>query len=142
MHSGILRTSGIIHSLPVYLISELVVMITDLPIKLQEIHNVVSRNRIWLTRLASVGIISKKNWTLCSRRGPNPCYTFLKTFTVDGIRLFLTGIAATTGTKNKTRLDQNLRLTWDLLILYLGNCVLQLSFLLTAFSNEVHGFPY
>ena len=46
MHSGILRTSGIIHSLPLYLISELVVMITDLPLKLQEIHNVVSRNRI------------------------------------------------------------------------------------------------
>ena len=60
MHSGILRTSGIIHSLPLYLISELVVMITDLPLKLQEIHNVVSRNRIWLTRLASLGKLSKK----------------------------------------------------------------------------------
>ena len=35
-------------------------MITDLPLKLQEIHNVVSRNRIWLTRLASLGKLSKK----------------------------------------------------------------------------------
>ena len=60
MHSGILRTSGYIHSLPLYLIEEVVVLITDLPLKLQEIHNVVSRNRIWLTRLASVGITSKK----------------------------------------------------------------------------------
>ena len=46
MHSGILRTSGYIHSLPLYLIEEVVVLITDLPLKLQEIHNVVSRNRI------------------------------------------------------------------------------------------------
>ena len=60
MHSGILRTSGYIHSLPLYLIEEVVGLITDLPLKLQEIHNVVSRNRIWLTRLASVGITSKK----------------------------------------------------------------------------------
>ena len=35
-------------------------LITDLPLKLQEIHNVVSRNRIWLTRLASLGKLSKK----------------------------------------------------------------------------------
>ena len=60
MHSAIVRTSGIIHSLPLYLISEVILLITDLPLKLQEIHNVVSRNRIWLTRLASLGIISKK----------------------------------------------------------------------------------
>ena len=60
MHSAIVRTSGIIHSLPLYLISEVNLLITDLPLKLQEIHNVVSRNRIWLTRLASQGIISKK----------------------------------------------------------------------------------
>ena len=60
MHSAIVRTSGIIHSLPLYLISEVILLITDLPLKLQEIHNVVSRNRIWLTRLASVGITSKK----------------------------------------------------------------------------------
>jgi NADH:ubiquinone oxidoreductase subunit D len=60
MHSGILRTSGMINSLPLYLISELCLLINDLPVKLQEIHNVISRNRIWLTRLASVGIVSKK----------------------------------------------------------------------------------
>ena len=46
MHSAIVRTSGIIHSLPLYLISEVILLITDLPLKLQEIHNVVSRNRI------------------------------------------------------------------------------------------------
>ena len=60
MHSAIVRTSGIINSLPLYLIKEVILLITDLPLKLQEIHNVVSRNRIWLTRLASLGIISKK----------------------------------------------------------------------------------
>ena len=60
MHSAIVRTSGIIHSLPLYLISEVILLITDLPLKLQEIHNVVSRNRIWLTRLASLGKLSKK----------------------------------------------------------------------------------
>ena len=35
-------------------------MITAGTVKLQEIHNLVTRNRIWLTRLASVSIISKK----------------------------------------------------------------------------------
>ena len=42
MHSAIVRTSGIIHSLPLYLISEVNLLITDLPLKLQEIHNVVT----------------------------------------------------------------------------------------------------
>ena len=60
MHSGILRTSGIIHSLPLYFISEVCRYLFSLPVKLQEIHNLVSRNRIWLTRLASVGVLSKK----------------------------------------------------------------------------------
>ena len=35
-------------------------MITDHAVKLQEIHNLVTRNRIWLTRLASLAVISKK----------------------------------------------------------------------------------
>ena len=39
---------------------EIIVMITAGTVKLQEIHNLVTRNRIWLTRLASVSIISKK----------------------------------------------------------------------------------
>ena len=46
IHSGILRTSGIIHSLPLYFISEVCRYLFSLPVKLQEIHNLVSRNRI------------------------------------------------------------------------------------------------
>jgi ech hydrogenase subunit E len=60
MHSAILRSGGIIHSLPLYLMKEVILMITQNAVKLQEIHNLVTRNRIFITRLASVAIISKK----------------------------------------------------------------------------------
>ena len=60
MHSAILRSGGIIHSLPLYLMKEVILIITQNAVKLQEIHNLVTRNRIFITRLAYVAIISKK----------------------------------------------------------------------------------
>ena len=54
------RGGGIIHSLPLYLMKEVILIITQNAVKLQEIHNLVTRNRIFITRLAYVAIISKK----------------------------------------------------------------------------------
>ena len=39
---------------------EVILIITQNAVKLQEIHNLVTRNRIFITRLAYVAIISKK----------------------------------------------------------------------------------
>ena len=59
MHSAYLRTGGISHCIPLFLVEEVILLCTDLPIKLQEIHNVVDNLRIWFTRLADVGLIRK-----------------------------------------------------------------------------------
>jgi NADH:ubiquinone oxidoreductase subunit D len=59
MHSGYLRTGAVSHYIPSFLVEEVILLCTDVPIKLQEIHNIITNNRIWLARLVDVGLMSK-----------------------------------------------------------------------------------
>ena len=46
MHSGYLRAGAISHYIPSFLVEEVILLCTDVPIKLQEIHNIITNNRI------------------------------------------------------------------------------------------------
>ena len=46
MHSGYLRTGATSHYVPSFLVEEVILLCTDVPIKLQEIHNIITNNRI------------------------------------------------------------------------------------------------
>ena len=46
MHSGYLRTGAISHYIPNLVVEEVILLCTDVPVKLQEIHNIITNNRI------------------------------------------------------------------------------------------------
>ena len=60
MHGAYLRPGGISVDVPLYLIDQIYKWLNVFPIKLQDIHTVLTGNRIWRLRLADVGIITKK----------------------------------------------------------------------------------
>ena len=60
MHSGFLRLGGISVDVPLYLFDQIYKWLNVFPIKLQDIHTVLTGNRIWRVRLADVGILTKQ----------------------------------------------------------------------------------
>ena len=60
MHQPYLTTGGISIDIPLYLWELIRKWFMNFPIKLNEIHTVLTLNRIWKVRLADVGIITKK----------------------------------------------------------------------------------
>lgn len=60
MHTAIIRPGGISVDVPLYFIDQIYKWLHVFPNKLQEIHTVLTGNRIWRLRLADVGIITKK----------------------------------------------------------------------------------
>ena len=46
IHSGYLRTGAISHYIPNLVVEEGILLCTDVPVKLQEIHNIITNNRI------------------------------------------------------------------------------------------------
>ena len=46
MHSGYLGIGAISHYIPSFVVEEVILLCTDVPVKLQEIHNIITNNRI------------------------------------------------------------------------------------------------
>jgi NADH dehydrogenase (ubiquinone) Fe-S protein 2 len=60
MHTPYLIVGGIIIDIPLYFLDQIYKWMLIFPVKLQEIHTILTFNRIWKVRLASVGMINKK----------------------------------------------------------------------------------
>lgn len=61
MHSAYFRPGGIQNDIPIGLLNDIFLFITQFKIKLLEIEEMLNENRIWIRRLLCVGIINKKN---------------------------------------------------------------------------------
>jgi NADH:ubiquinone oxidoreductase subunit D len=60
MHSGFLRLGGISVDVPLYLLDQIYKWLSEFPRKVQDIHTLLTGNRIWRIRLADVGIVTKQ----------------------------------------------------------------------------------
>ena len=60
MHTPYLIVGGISIDIPLYFLDQIYKWMLIFPVKLQEIHTILTFNRIWKVRLASVGMINKK----------------------------------------------------------------------------------
>jgi NADH-quinone oxidoreductase subunit D len=70
MHASFIRPGGINQSLPLKLISSILMFVDNFKNRLDEMHNLLSTCRIWKQRLVNIGIVSKKNALLNSFSGP------------------------------------------------------------------------
>jgi NADH dehydrogenase (ubiquinone) Fe-S protein 2 len=65
MHANFIRPGGIAQDIPIGLLDDIFLFILSFQYRINEIHELLSNNRIWCQRLQKIGIISKKealNW--------------------------------------------------------------------------------
>jgi NADH dehydrogenase (ubiquinone) Fe-S protein 2 len=60
LHSCFIRPGGISHDLPLGFIEDVASFINQFYVRIDELNDILSSNRIWKTRLINIGIINKK----------------------------------------------------------------------------------
>jgi NADH dehydrogenase (ubiquinone) Fe-S protein 2 len=60
MHANFIRPGGIAQDIPIGLLDDIFLFILSFQYRINEIHELLSNNRIWCQRLQKIGIISKK----------------------------------------------------------------------------------
>ena len=61
MHASYFRPGGVHMDLPIGLLNDIYLFVSQLKIKLFEIEEILSENRIWKQRLVDIGVVSSKN---------------------------------------------------------------------------------
>lgn len=83
MHASYFRPGGVCTDLPIALLNDIYLFISQFKIKLFEIEEILSENRIWKQRLVDVGIVNSKdsqNWGFSGvmLRGSGICWDLRK----------------------------------------------------------------
>jgi len=59
MHANYIRPGGVAQDLPYGLIEDIFLFIEEFYLRIDEIYEILSENRIWYQRLVDIGIVSK-----------------------------------------------------------------------------------
>ena len=84
MHASYIRPGGVHQDLPIGLLDDIYIFISNFKSRINEIEELLTNNRIWKQRLINIGVVSKKNaydWGFSGvmLRGSGICWDLRKT---------------------------------------------------------------